>query len=487
MKILDYAPRYINELLDEIESKGHEAYVVGGCIRDYVLGLTPKDYDIATSANPEKIIEIFKESKLSCVKGVVPTGLAHGTVTIITEDEGYKDSVEITTFRTDGEYKDNRRPEEVFYAQSIEEDLKRRDFTMNAIAFSKEKGLVDIFNGMKDIDEGLVRSVGDPNERFVEDALRMLRAVRFAVTLGFSIEHETFIAAKSNSHLIKNISKERIRDELCKMLASSDPPKAMVMMKNIGALHLVVPELKASFGYDQNSKYHRYDLFTHTLKTLEYSHSLSYSLPGDTRLLVKLAALLHDIAKPAVRTIGSEGHAHYYGHESLSSEFAYDYLKRYKFDNALCERVKKIIDLHMIIMKDTKNINAVNARRLLSRFTEEEVDGEVDLPGALFVLQIADTLAKGFSYDDRVKSIEDFRNETYKEKALGNPVREKDLKINGDDLINMGIEEGIAIGLIKKHLIEWVIKDPERNEFDVLTEEARKFYEEEIVAGNGAE
>ncbi|MEG0712639.1 MAG: CCA tRNA nucleotidyltransferase, partial [Niameybacter sp.] len=311
-------------IIDTLEEHGYEAYVVGGCVRDMIMGRIPHDWDITTSAEPEDVKRVFKRT--------YDTGIQHGTVTVIVDTEHY----EVTTYRIEGEYKDSRRPESVSFVEDITLDLSRRDFTMNAIAYHPVRGFVDPYNGRKHIEEGCIKSVRDAKERFTEDALRILRAVRFSAQLGFSIAPHTIEGIKACKHLLANISKERIRDEFLK-ICMSDTPEAIDTLKELGLLEYIIPEFLKTYETPQNHPHHIYGVAEHTLVAMKHS-------PKDQ--VIRLAVLLHDIGKPLTRTTDAKGIDHFYNHPQKSAEIAKDVLKDLRLDNQTIKEVTLLVSLH---------------------------------------------------------------------------------------------------------------------------------------------
>ena len=313
-------PENANRIIHTLQSAGYEAYIVGGCVRDAILGKEPDDWDITTSANPDQVKALFRRT--------IDTGIAHGTVTVMFGKEGY----EVTTYRIDGKYEDHRRPTTVTFTRSLLEDMKRRDFTINAMAYNDEEGLIDHFEGMKDLERHLIRCVGDPAERFDEDALRILRAVRFAAQLDFSIEEKTREAIVRQAQYLKDISAERIQVELTKLLLSEHPEELRTAYE-LGVTEVVLPEFDRMMETEQNNKHHMYSVGEHTLLVVEGVSS--------TKVL-RWAALLHDVAKPLTKTTDENGD-HFYGHNEKGVEVARDVLRRLKFDNATIDRVKSLV------------------------------------------------------------------------------------------------------------------------------------------------
>lgn len=320
-------PFQICEVLERIEKAGFAAFVVGGCVRDHLMGMTPHDFDITTSATPKETERVFADCR------VIETGIKHGTVTVL-----YKGvSVEITTFRVDGAYSDGRHPDSVSFSRNIEDDLSRRDFTINGIAYNPKLGFVDPFDGKKDINSGIIRCIGDPDKRFSEDALRVIRALRFSAVLGFPIEEQTARAMEAHKKNLRKVSAERIFAELKRLLCGKDVKRVLLEFSSVFAE--IIPPLGAEVGYDQGSKYHNSTLYEHTARAVE-------AAPPTVEM--RLAMLLHDIGKPACRTVGEDGECHYYGHGEISAGMAEEILRSLKCDNALRERVAEIVRYHDI-------------------------------------------------------------------------------------------------------------------------------------------
>lgn len=329
-------PFQICEVLERLESAGYPAFVVGGCVRDHLMGLTPHDFDVTTSATPRETERVFADCR------VIETGIKHGTVTVL-----YKGvSTEITTFRVDGDYSDGRHPDSVSFSRDITDDLSRRDFTMNGIAYNPKAGFVDPFGGERDIREGVIRCIGDPDKRFGEDALRVVRALRFSATLGFSIEDRTARAMEAHKNDLRKVSAERIFAELKRLLCGRDVKRVLLEFPAIFAVML--PPIEDMIGYDQGSKYHNSTLYEHTARAVE-------AAPPTVEM--RLAMLLHDIGKPRCRTIkeGDEsGECHYYGHAAVSADMAGELLRALKCDNALRERVVRIVRYHDIPVETSR-------------------------------------------------------------------------------------------------------------------------------------
>lgn len=439
-------PSNVKYIIDEFYKNNYEAFMVGGCIRDTLLCKTPKDYDIATSAKPEITEKLFEKT--------IPTGIKHGTVTVLIDNEPY----EVTTYRTEGEYKDNRRPDEVYFVSDIKEDLSRRDFTINAFAYNSREGLKDFFGGLDDLNNRLIRSVGDANKRFNEDALRMLRAIRFSTQLNFDIEENTLNAIKDNKDLIKNISAERIRDELCKILISNNVRTGLNLLKECGLLQIVIPEIVPSIGFDQKNIHHFEDVFNHTLSVIE-------KCPED--LNIRLAALLHDIGKPDVFFIDDKGNGRFFGHNTKSEKIARDILNRLRFDNKTIKSVCILVREHMNVLDNASNLAI---KRLINRVSKENIYSLLALQKA-DILSLKDPNVALYKVSDMRKKIDNIIDSN-------TPLTVKDLAIDGGKLIKeLQIKPGKLVGDILNYLLELVLKNPELNNYDSLITEARKYKE----------
>lgn len=361
-------PGKVKQIITELEAAGYEAYAVGGCVRDSILGKTPDDWDITTSASPMQTKAVFRRT--------IDTGIAHGTVTVMLDREGF----EVTTYRIDGEYEDSRHPKEVTFTASLAEDLKRRDFTINAMAYNDRDGLVDLFGGMDDLEKRTVRCVGNARERFTEDALRMMRAVRFSAQLGFSIDTDTEHAIMELAPNLKNISSERIRTELVKLLMSPHPDEIRKAY-DLGITAIVLPELDSAFETPQNNPHHMYTVGEHLMHCLMHTRA--------DRCL-RIAALLHDIGKPASKTTDTDGIDHFHGHVEIGEQMAGEILRRLKFDNDTITRVKTYIRHH----DDQIDPNPRAVRRSAGRIGEDYFNGVLEL-------KRADCLAQSMYMRDR--------------------------------------------------------------------------------------
>ena len=418
-------PDHIRACLTALEENGFEAYAVGGCVRDDCLGLEPHDYDICTSALPDQTEAVFAGYRL------VTAGKKHGTIGVVTESE----VVEITTFRTEGDYKDNRHPEWVAFVTDIEKDLARRDFTVNAMAYSPIHGFADPFGGREDLKNSILRAVGEPEKRFQEDSLRILRGVRFAVRFGLTVDTQTEAAMFSQAHLMDNLARERVFDELCKLLPLVS---ANDLIRFAPVLCRVIPELTPMVGYDQKNAHHIHDLYTHTALVAE-------NCPAD--LVLRWAALLHDIGKPDSMTMGEDGQAHYHGHAALSAEMADVVLRRLKAPTAMREQVVLLIKKHMTLPEPDKKY----LRRHLGKLGP-------DMMESLLQLQEADTLATGTTHDAELTRFSTVRTILSEIQAENACLSLRDLALNGHDLMALGYS-GKAIGQTLNHLLNLVLEE----------------------------
>lgn len=437
-------PQKAKYIIDIIQQAGFEAYVVGGCVRDSILGRTPQDWDITTSAKPEQVKALFRRT--------IDTGLKHGTVTVMMEKEGF----EVTTYRIDGTYEDSRHPSEVIFTPNLEEDLKRRDFTINAMAYNDVRGLVDLYGGMEDMKAGIIRCVGVPEERFGEDALRILRAVRFSAQLGFQIDEATGEAARKLAHNLKKISAERIQVELVKLLVSNHPD----YLRDAYALGITaefLPEFDTAMQTAQNHPHHMYSVGEHIL------HSL---LEIEADKVLRLTMLFHDLGKSATLSVDENGTTHFYGHAAVSAEMAKAILRRLKFDNATTNMVVRLVQYHDYANREMPTKKMV--RRAINKI------GEDAFP-LLLKVRRADILAQSlFEREEklaRLKAWETLYAEILEE---GQCTSLKTLAITGSDLIAAGRAPGRELGVILAKLLEEVLEHPEWNTKEKLLEMASK-------------
>lgn len=436
-------PRGVTSIIRELNNRGHEAYVVGGSIRDVLIGLVPKDYDITTSATPEEVMKVFKKT--------IPTGIKHGTVEVVMGDGAY----DVTTYRSEGDYINKRYPANVIFIDNLVEDLRRRDITINAMAYNTEKGIIDPFNGIEDIKGRIIKAVGNPIERFKEDALRILRAVRLATTLDFNIEENTLQAIVETMDGLRFISVERIREELDNILMSDNPSRGISMLFHLGLVKYVLPELMPTAIFNQFNHHHDKDVLNHTLEVL-----------GNTpkNLVIRLAALLHDSGKPATFTVDENGTGHFYGHEKISAEIAKKTLLRLKYDNKTVNTVSKLISLHMVNL-DTKS--EMKLKKFIIRLGKENLNAFLDL-------KTADFIGKPETGSSRLYEVADFRDRVTRILERKDPLSIRDLAINGEDIISVGIREGRNVGALLARLLEIVLNNPELNERDALLDIVKK-------------
>lgn len=415
--------------LDILEKAGYEAWIVGGCVRDFLLGRTPKDYDLCTSARPEEIEAVFAGCR------TIETGRKHGTVTVVLGEM----PLEITTYRVETGHSDARHPDQVRFTPSLEEDAARRDFTINAMAYAPGKGLQDFYHGQEDLKRGLLRCVGEPDRRFREDALRILRALRFSAVLGFALEAETAAGARRQKASLTGLSAERVAGELGKLLVGRNAKEVLLAYPDL--LGVVLPELLPMVDFDQRNRHHCYDLLTHTAVAVEQT---------PPQLSLRLAALFHDCGKPACFSLGADGQGHFYGHARESAALADAALRRLRLPNKLREQVVRLIRYH-----DTP-LEEKFLRRWLNRLGEEDFF-------ALLALQRGDTLALAPAYRDRVAGLDQLAEQARR------LLREKpcltlgDLAVNGWDLMALGLE-GRDIGAAQRRLLEAVLEGTVANE-----------------------
>lgn len=433
-------PETIRHCLDALEANGFAAYAVGGCVRDALLGLIPHDYDLCTAATPEQIRAVFQGFPL------VLAGEKHGTVGVVTEIG----VVEITTFRTEGGYRDSRHPDWIKFVPAVEEDLARRDFTINAMAYSPTRGFADPFGGRSDLANRILRAVGDPAARFTEDALRILRGARFAVKFRLKTEPETEKAMFSLAPTMEKLARERIFDELCKLLplVTADD-----LLHFSPVLTAVIPELAPAVGFDQRSPHHAYDLFTHIAHVTE---AVPATLP------LRWAALLHDVGKISTFTLDETGRGHFKGHAKISAQMSDDILRRLKAPTALREQVARLIDLHMNRLEPTKKV----IRRWLSRLGPETME-------QLLQLQEADMGSKGTGKPAEMAQFSEIRGLIDEIQAENSCLSVKDLAVSGHDLMALGLR-GPAIGACLDTLLNRVLDEKLPNEKTALLTEAEK-------------
>ncbi len=443
-------PRNVKTIIDTLQSAGYEAYAVGGCVRDSYLGMEPNDWDITTNALPKDVKKLFRRT--------IDVGIEHGTVKVMIGSDGY----EITTYRIDGEYEDSRHPKEVTFTGELREDLRRRDFTINAMAYSEKTGLVDLFDGIADLKAGIIRAVGDPRERFSEDALRILRALRFSARFGYEIEDETVAAIKELAPTLSKISAERIREELEKLICSDNPDRLRKAYE-YGVTSVIFPEWDVMMECEQDTPHHFTDVGDHTIAALQYTVKNYHDLcDADTRLL-RLATLLHDIAKPAMKTRGEDGADHFKGHPTAGKPMAEAFLKRLKYDNDTIDRVGRMVLYH----DNRPDLTYPNVRRFMVNVGVSNMDN-------LMRLKYADLYAHTkYQWEDKLYQVEMLDKMYRKVIEDKDPLSIKDLAVDGHDLMEMGLASGPAMGATLKRLLEIVLDDPSANERSALLEAVR--------------
>ena len=434
-------PDGAKRILQKLNQCGYEAYLVGGCVRDLVMGRKPHDWDICTSARPEQVVSVFND------KHTIETGLKHGTVSIV-DDDVY----EVTTFRIDGEYKDGRHPQEVAFVVNLREDLARRDFTINAMALDGNGDIIDLFGGVSDANKGIVRCVGRPSDRFGEDWLRIMRAMRFASVLGFDIDEETLCYIQSVDHIPDSISAERIQAELRKIVAGINAAEVLRQCKNI--LFLVAPELRNMDGFHQNSPYHIYDVFEHTL------HAMDYAPRNET---VRLALLFHDAGKPHSYSEDQNGVGHFYGHPALSEPICRSVMSRLRFENRIIEDVAHLVKYHDI----TFNCDRAYIKRYLNKHGPDRLR-------MLVLVRASDIYAQStYNQSERMTKVRLFSEIFQSVYDSSECFSLRDLAINGNDLIQIGFCPGPKMGEILSTLLENVIDGNLQNKRESLLQFAR--------------
>ncbi len=452
-------PEKVEQIINVLMKNGYEAYAVGGCVRDSILGRMPEDWDITTSAQPEQVKALFHRT--------IDTGIQHGTVTVMMDKEGF----EVTTYRIDGEYEDSRHPKNIEFTSNLEEDLKRRDFTINAMAYNPKEGLVDIFGGIEDLEKGIIRCVGNAKDRFSEDALRILRAVRFAGQLGFSIEEETKEGIVELAPTLKNISAERIRVELDKLLMAKYPELIKVASET-GICKVVLPELDRMLAREQNNPHHIYNVGDHCIQAVrllnqEYKNSPEYD--KKTHSILAWTMLLHDVGKPDCYTEDEKGIGHFYGHGEKSAELTKKILKRLRFDNYTIETATRLVKWHDYTFGEKE----ASMRKAVNKIG-------TDIMEFLFIVKRMDALAQNPDYlEEKLARLEE-------EKTLYKEIREKqqcltlkELAVNGRDLMEAGFEKGKMLGEILEYLLKEVLEVPELNEKGKLLELAEAKFPKE--------
>ena len=450
-------PPYVKEILRLIESSGHQAYVAGGAVRDIVLGKTPHDYDVATSAKPEETVSIFRNAGVNYYDNAA----RHGTVTAVMS-EG---DVEVTTFREDGSYSDMRRPDEVVFKTTIEEDVRRRDFTINAMYMNSEGMISDPEGGQEDCSRHLIRAVGDPDERFREDALRILRAVRFCSKLGFDIEPETLRAMEMHADELKQISGERIATELIGIVTGKYAPKAI--RTGCRVLSVIVPEIGECKGFEQHSKYHDRDVLEHTLDVL---NEIPYIEDQGRDPELAMAALFHDLGKPACFRFDEDGTGHMKGHPRVSEQITLRVLNELKFPKQFVTNVSLLVRLHDTYIKPER----IQVHKFMSMYPDEILN-------KLKVLQRADILAHSPLGLNRLNRLEELNAISEELKSSGAVFNIKDMEIDGNDVISLGAQKGPQVGEILAEIFDMYLEEKCPNSKEKLLDEAAKLISKKTI------
>ncbi len=436
-----FIPENVKNVINALEKNGFEAYIVGGCVRDSLMGITPHDYDITTSAVPSEMKECFSDFK------VIETGTKHGTLTVVSEGM----NVEVTTYRVDGEYLNHRKPESVLFTNCLAEDLSRRDFTINAMAYSDRTGIIDKFGGQKDLFNRKIRCVGEPSVRFSEDALRILRALRFSSSLDFEVEDITALAIHECSYLLDSISAERIRNEL-NLILTGDSPSG-VLLKYSDVIMRFIPEIKTCIGFDQHSRYHIYDVWEHSVCAVENSKN---------NLLVRLALFLHDISKPQCFQQDDEGEGHFFGHEKQSSVTAEIILRRLRYDNETIENVSQLIAYHYVTPVDDVKV----VRRLISRLGQDQFHNLIEV-------MKGDSKAKQSFCMERLQVLDAMKLKGYEIITRKDCLSIADLAIDGHDITELGVK-GPIIGAVLDDILCKVMDGDIENTKEALLVETKK-------------
>lgn len=457
-EITNKIPREVRGVIAILQSAGHEAYIVGGCVRDLVMKSAPKDYDVTTNATPEEIIALFPKTFYENTYGTVGVVTCGEEGLPVCSDETVK-IVEVTPYRLESDYSDNRHPDEVKWSKNLEDDLKRRDFTCNALAFNPTTGeLVDLYNGLGDIEARVIRAVGDANVRFNEDALRLMRAVRFICQLDFDLDPVTRESVEKNAALLNNISRERVRDELVKLIMTDFPMRGFVLMKETELMDYVVPELLRGVGVTQNQA-HAYDVWEHNLRTLQHAADKKWPLH------VRLSAIFHDISKPETKRFSKEKNViTFYGHDVVGGRVTREIMERLKFPKDLTEQVSMFVRWHMFF-SDTEQITISAVRRLITAVGKENIWDLIDL-------RICDRIGTG-----RPKE-EPYRLRMYQsmvEQALQDPISLKMLKTDGKRIMDVTHETpGPKVGHVLHALFDEVLEDPAKNTEEYLDRRAKE-------------
>lgn len=448
-------PEDARKIIRILNDAGHEAYVVGGCVRDSVLGRSPADWDITTSASPVQVKELFRRT--------VDTGIKHGTVTVLMKSERGLNGYEVTTYRIDGIYDDGRHPRNVTFTSDLSKDLERRDFTINAMAYHPKTGLVDLFGGKEDLKNNIIRCVGEADKRFGEDALRMMRAIRFAAQLGADIEPDTYAAIKKLSRTLEKVSAERIRVEAEKLLMS-DNPEFFRMFYETGLTKVFMPEFDSCMAATQENPHHAYNVGEHMLHAVSAVNleRLAREYEGEefvkNKRILRLTMLLHDIGKPYKKTVDEEGIAHFKGHPELGKQMSEKILRRLRYDNDTIKMVTGLVAAHEIRYPAEKK----NVRRIIGKVGEEYFP-------LLYYVNEADALAQSmYMREEKLERLSEIRRLYREIKKDDECMSLKNLAVKGADLIATGIRPGPGLGEILQKMLDDVIEEPSHNDKDYL-------------------
>ena len=436
-------PKTVQTAIQRLEQAGFEAYAVGGCVRDTIIGREPNDWDITTSARPNETAAVFSDCR------TVETGVRHGTLTVILDGM----PLEITTYRSDGEYADNRHPIEVTFSERVEDDLSRRDFTVNAMAYHPTRGLVDLYGGQADLERRVIACVGEPSVRFHEDGLRILRAIRFAAVLDFEIDPLTARAVHDCKDLLQNIAPERIREEFCKLICGKGAVR--ILREYIDVIGVFLPELERCVGFAQNTHYHCFDVYEHCLQALGHCRSAD--------VITRLAVLLHDVGKPLCYTEDERG-GHFKGHGDIGTELAESIARRLRFDNQSIESLRRLVEYHDRAIPPTP----VSVKRLMLRMSDEDVL-------RLMEVQRCDRLAHAPAYTDLSPALEEIPRLMQAIREADECLSLKKLAVKGDDLMKIGIPAGKRMGEILNLLLDAVIDEKLPNERETLLRAALEY------------
>ncbi len=440
-------PEQVGFIINTLNEAGFEAYAVGGCVRDSIMGRMPDDWDITTSADPQQVKKLFRRT--------IDTGIQHGTVTVMLQRTGY----EVTTYRIDGEYEDNRHPKEVIFTKSLEEDLKRRDFTVNAMAYHPSEGLIDLFDGIGDMERKLIRCVGNAQERFSEDALRVMRGVRFSAQFGYEIEEETKEAVRRLAGNLRNVSAERIRVELVKLLVSPHPDY-LRRAYELGITEIFLPEFDVCMETMQNNPHHCYNVGEHTLQAMK-------AVRADK--VLRLAMLLHDIGKPLTKTTDKTGKDHFKKHAKESTRLAEDILRRLKFDNDTIKKVCRLVEFHDWSIDLEEHVKISVVRRLIAGIGEDAFPDMFEVNRADLLAQSGYLREEKLAKQERLEAM--YREMTEKKDCLSL----KDLAVSGKDLLEQGLKPGRELGEILQRMLTDVLENPAHNKKKYLLENLNQY------------